>query len=439
MAPAPARLDPIGQATMRRVGFRLLPFLMLAYLVCYIDRVNAGFAALQMNKEIGLSPSVFGLGGGIFFISYCLFEVPSNLALERFGARRWIARIMISWGIVSGAMAAAAGPASFVLIRFALGAAEAGFFPGVILYLTYWFPAEQRAKIVGIFMVAIPVSGFVGSPISAALLGLHGLLGLSGWQWLFILEAVPAVLLGFAAMLWLTDKPESAAWLTPEQRAWLADRLAAEEHGRKPVQHVPVLQVIRNRYVLGMAVVYAGGAVASSGLGLWQPQFIKSFGVSTMATGWLNALPYVIAAVGMIWWGRRSDLARERFWHTFVPLAASGVALALLVPFTMLLASMVLLCISVVATSITRGPFWALASDWLSARSSAAGIATMNALGTGCGFIGNYLIGGIKQATGSYPLAFLPIVGFAAVACVVLLLIGRPQQMAAVEAGAAAR
>ncbi|MDQ2802800.1 MAG: MFS transporter [Pseudomonadota bacterium] len=434
MPAAPPALDPIGRETMRRINLRLLPFLMLAYLVCYIDRVNAGFAALQMNKEIGLSPSIFGLGGGIFFVSYCLFEVPSNLALERFGARRWIARIMISWGIVSGLMAAAIGPASFVSIRFLLGAAEAGFFPGVILYLTYWFLAEQRGKIVGIFMVAIPVSGFVGSPISAALLGLHGLLGLSGWQWLFILEAAPAVVLGFVALAWLTDKPDHAGWLSAEQRAWLADRLAAEQRQRRPVEHVPTLQVIRNRYVLAMAVVYAGSATASSGLGLWQPQFLKSFGVSTMATGWLNAFPYVLAAAGMIWWGRRSDLVRERFWHTFAPLALSAVTLLLLVPFPTLLASMVLLSIAVVATSVFRGPFWALASEWLSARSSAAGIAMINALGTGCSFICNYMIGGIKQATGSYPLAFLPIVGFAAVASVALLLIGRPQRLMTAEA-----
>jgi len=342
---------------------------------------------------------------------------------------------MISWGIVSGFMAAASGPTSFVLIRFLLGAAEAGFFPGVILYLTYWFPAEQRARIVGIFMVAIPVSGFIGSPISAALLGLDGFLGLRGWQWLFILEAVPAVLLGFVAMAWLTDKPTEASWLTQPQRDWLTARLAAEQRQRKPVRHLPVLSVIRNRYVLAMAIVYAGGATASSGLGLWQPQFIKSFGVSTMATGWLNALPYILAAVGMIWWGHRSDRSGERFWHTLAPLAVSWIALVLLIPFAGLVATMVLLCVSVVGTSVTRGPFWALAGEWLSAPSAAAGLATINAIGTGCGFFCNLLMGSINQATHSYPLTMLPIVGFAVVASLVLLVIGRPQG-AAVPAAA---
>ena len=419
-------VDPVAQATIRRVSYRLLPFLMLAYLVCYIDRVNAGFAALQMNKALGISPATFGLGGGIFFVSYCLFEVPSNLALARVGARRWIARIMISWGLVSGFMAAAAGPNSFVLIRFLLGAAEAGFFPGVILYLTYWFPAEQRAKIVGIFMVAIPVSGFVGSPISAALLGLNGVLGLAGWQWLFILEAAPAIILGFVALLWLTDKPENASWLAPDQQAWLIRRLEEENRQRKPVEHHPVLHIIRNRYVLAMALVYAGGATASSGLGLWMPQYIKSFGVSTMATGWLNALPNVIAAVAMIWWGFRSDRTNERYWHTFGPLMISGVALVLCIPFTGLAATVALLCISVTATALTRGPFWALASEWLSSRSAAAGLAMINAIGTGMGFFCNLFMGWTKQGTGSFPLTMLPVVGFIVLASLVLIVLGRP-------------
>ena len=419
-------VDPVAQATICRVSYRLLPFLMLAYLVCYIDRVNAGFAALQMNKALGISPATFGLGGGIFFVSYCLFEVPSNLALARVGARRWIARIMISWGLVSGFMAAAAGPNSFVLIRFLLGAAEAGFFPGVILYLTYWFPAEQRAKIVGIFMVAIPVSGFVGSPISAALLGMNGVLGLAGWQWLFILEAAPAIILGFVALLWLTDKPENASWLAPDQQAWLIRRLEEENRQRKPVEHHPVLHIIRNRYVLAMALVYAGGATASSGLGLWMPQYIKSFGVSTMATGWLNALPNVIAAVAMIWWGFRSDRTNERYWHTFGPLMISGVALVLCIPFTGLAATVALLCISVTATALTRGPFWALASEWLSSRSAAAGLAMINAIGTGMGFFCNLFMGWTKQGTGSFPLTMLPVVGFIVLASLVLIVLGRP-------------
>jgi ACS family tartrate transporter-like MFS transporter len=426
-----AETSAVEKATLRRVSFRLLPFLMLAYLVCYIDRTNAGFAALQMNKDIGLSGTVFGLGGGIFFIGYFLFEVPSNLALERFGARRWICRIMISWGLVSAAMALAVGPSSFVALRFLLGVAEAGFFPGVILYLTYWFPGEQRARIIGIFMVAIPVSGFIGSPISGTLLGLDGWLGLRGWQWVFILEAAPAVLLGFVCLVWLTDGPAAARWLRPEQRDWLAAKLAEERAEVKRVAHGSAWRVVRNPTVLALAMIYAGGATASSGLGLWQPQFIKSFGLSNAEVGWVNALPYAFSAVAMVWWGQRSDRRNERLWHTAIPLGLSGVALALCIPFPMLVPTVVLLCVCVVCTSVTRGPFWALTSEYLSAPSAAAGIAMVNAMGTGCGFICNALMGGIYDATHSYPLAMLPIVGFATVGTVVLLVLGQPKRIVA--------
>src|SRR3954447_2056004 len=218
----------VEDVVMRRVFWRLMPFLLAAYLICYIDRVNAGFASLQMNKAVGIDPKTYGLGAGIFFIGYFLLEVPSNLGLERFGASRWIARIMVSWGLLSAAFALVGGPVSFLVLRFLLGAAEAGFFPGVILYLTYWFPAEHRAKIVGIFMVAIPVAGLLGSPISGAILGMDGVLGLGGWQWVFILEALPAVLMGLFALVWLTDRPEHATWLSESERTWLSNKLLAE-------------------------------------------------------------------------------------------------------------------------------------------------------------------------------------------------------------------
>src|ERR1700742_1448878 len=227
-------------STIRRVSWRLMPFMLLAYLICYIDRVNVGFASLQMNKAVGLDPKIYGLGAGIFFVGYFILEVPSNLALQRFGARIWIARIMISWGLVSAGFALIGGPISFLVLRFLLGAAEAGFFPGVILYLTYWFPSEHRAKIVGIFMVAIPVAGLTGSPISGAILGMDGVLGLGGWQWVFILEALPAVLLGLVSIFWLTDRPEHAAWLTADQRGWLAAKLQQERQRATKVRHLSV-------------------------------------------------------------------------------------------------------------------------------------------------------------------------------------------------------
>ncbi|MBS0641066.1 MAG: MFS transporter, partial [Proteobacteria bacterium] len=312
---------------MRRVSWRLMPFLILAYLLCYIDRVNVGFASLQMNKAVGIDPKTYGLGAGIFFIGYFILEVPSNLALARFGARTWIARIMLSWGVVSAAFALIGGPTSFLILRFLLGAAEAGFFPGVILYLTYWFPAEYRAKIVGIFMVAIPVAGLIGSPISGAILGMDGVLGLGGWQWIFILEALPTILLGIAAFAWLTDRPEHAHWLTAEQQGWLTAKLQGEAQRAPKVAHDSVWKVITNPTVLIMALVYASASGASTSLSLWMPQLVKSFGLSNFGTGLVNAVPFGIAAVWMVLWGRSSDRSGERVWHNAVPLMWMAAAM----------------------------------------------------------------------------------------------------------------
>src|SRR6185369_7801428 len=282
--PMPA-IDPLEKATMRRVTLRIVPFLMVCYFVSFLDRVNLGFAALQMVKDLHLSSTVFGLGGGLFFVSYFFFEVPSNLLLEKFGARRWIARIMITWGVLAGGMALVKGPQSLYLMRLLLGAAEAGFFPGVILYLTYWFPAEYRARIIGLFTVAIPVSSFLGSPISAALLGIDGWMWLRGWQWMFIIEGAPAVLLGLFCLLVLSDKPSQARWLDPEQKAWLGARLESESGRNKRVGKLGLWSVLWNKYVLVLRITLAGSTAVSSGLQIWQPQIIKSYGLTNMQTG----------------------------------------------------------------------------------------------------------------------------------------------------------
>jgi sugar phosphate permease len=421
-------LDQAQEAAVTsRVFWRLMPFLLLAYLVCYIDRVNVGFASLQMNKAVGIDPKTYGLGAGIFFIGYFLLEVPSNLALERFGARTWIARIMITWGAVSGACALIGGPTSFLVLRFLLGAAEAGFFPGVILYLTYWFPAEQRAKMVGIFMVAIPVAGLTGSPISGTVLGLDGTLGLGGWQWVFLIEAVPAVLLGILAFVWLTDRPEQATWLAPEERDWLVAKLKAERQRAPRVKQVSVWRVMGNKYVLIMALVYSGAAGASSALALWQPQLIKSFGLTNFETGLLNAVPYGIAAVWMILWGQNSDRTGERVWHNALPLGWMGLALLATFAASGLWTLIPLLTLVLAGTYASKGPFWALSSEWLAAPVAAAGLAQINALGNLSGFFCNFLIGWIKNATGSFPLALTPIAALAIAGTVALLLIGRGQ------------
>jgi sugar phosphate permease len=425
-----------ARATLRKISWRLLPFLLAAYLVAYIDRVNIGFASIGMGHDLGLTKSMIGLGGGLFFISYALFEVPSNLALERFGASTWIARIMISWGVVSAAMVFVTGPQSMYAVRFLLGAAEAGFFPGVILYLTYWFPAEQRARIVGIFMVAIPVSSFVGSPISGLVLGMDGVLGLHGWQWVFLIEAAPAVILGVVAFFWLTDKPADARWLTPPERAWITGRLEAERTRASRVSTGSMWRVLGNPYVLVLALVYAGSSTASSALSIWQPQIIKSFGLTNFETGLLNSVPFGVAALLMILWGRNSDRTGERVWHSSIPcmLIAAGLFAGVFV--TSLLPTILLLCVVITGTYAAKGPFWALATEWLSVPNAAAGIAQINALGTVSGFAGTYLIGAIKDATGSYPLALTPIMGLAAIAAVAVLIVGRNQPRSAIEPAA---
>jgi len=353
--------------------------------------------------------------------------VPSNLGLEKFGASKWIARIMVSWGLISGACAFIGGPTSFLILRFLLGAAEAGFFPGVILYLTYWFPSEYRAKIVGIFMVAIPVAGLTGSPISGAVLGMDGLLGFGGWQWVFLIEAVPAVLLGLFSLVWLTDRPEHATWLSADQRAWLATKLLAEKQRATKVRHLSVWKVMVNKHVLIMALVYSGAAGASSAMALWQPQVIKSFGLTNLETGFLNAVPYAISAVLMIFWGRSSDRTGERVWHNALPLGWMAVAMVATFWAHSLLLLLPLLTLILCGTYASKGPFWALSSEWLAAPVAAVGLAQINALGNLSGFFCNYLIGWIKDETGSFPLAIMPIAALAAAGTLAVVLVGRGQ------------
>ncbi len=424
-------ISPLEQATIRTITWRIVPFLMVCYFIAFIDRVNAGFAALYMNKDLGLTASIFGLGGGLFYITYVLFEIPSNMALKKVGARRWIARIMISWGLVSAGMAFVQGEYSFYGMRLLLGAAEAGFFPGVILYLTYFFPSEYRGRIVAIFMVAIPISGFIGSPLSAALLKTDGWMGMHGWQWLFIIEAIPAVLLGLVTLFYLPDSPATAPWLNPEQRQWLSGRLASDSQTkRQAVGHLPLLKVLTNKYVWAASFIYAGASGASQCLSLWQPQIIKSFGMSDMQTGWLNALPFGVASILMLWWGRRSDNRSERIFHTALPLALLAVTLAIASLVSGLFLSMIILIVAVTATYMVKGPFWALSTEWLSAGVAAAAIAQINAVGNVGGFLGNTLMGIIKDKTGSYALGLMPLAIITAIGCVIVLRMGKKQAVA---------
>jgi MFS family permease len=416
----------LEQATMRRVILRLVPFLMICYFFALLDRVNVGFAALQMNKDLGLTPAMFGFGASLFFVSYFLVEVPSNLALQRVGARRWIARIMITWGLVTACMGVVVGPYSFYVMRFILGAAEAGFFPGAILFLTYWLPNEYRARILATFTVSIPLATFLGSPLSVSLLELDGVLGLKGWQWLFVMEGIPTILLGIACLFVLTDKPRDASWLTDAQREWLVGRLEDEASRKKPIGHISLWKLARNRYFLTMALVCAGASATGSVLSVWQPQIIKSFGLTNLQTGFINSIPYGIATILMILWGRHSDGSSERRWHTAIPLMLAAFGLSYLNLSSGLLTTIAAVTCALVGAYAFKGPFWALSAGWLSAGTLAAGLAGINAIANliGGGLMVN-VVGVVKEATGSFALGMLPVAAIDAAAAISVLMISR--------------
>jgi MFS transporter, ACS family, tartrate transporter len=434
----PVETDTLETRTMRQIALRIVPFLMTCYFISFLDRVNLGFAALQMNTDLRLSPTVFGLGGGLFFVTYSLCEVPSNLLLEKVGARRWIARIMITWGFLAAGMALVRGPRSFYAVRLLLGAAEAGFFPGVILYLSYWFPAKYRARIIAMFTVAIPISSFLGSPISAILLGTDGWLGLRGWQWMFILEAAPAVLLGLACLVVLSDEPRDAKWLSTAHQNWLVSALDSEKREARLVGHLSLWQALWNKHVLALSLVLAGSTAVSSGLQLWQPQIISSYGLTDLQTGLLNSLPFALASVIMVWWGKRSDQHGERIWHAGLPLVLTAISLAAALLFQSLFSIIVILCLAVIGIYAGKGPVWAVSTECLSAGTAAAGLAQINAISNLAGFGTTYLMGFIKDATGSFSLSLLPLVVLSAVAALAILVMGRAQTLSAVPRNKAA-
>ncbi|MBU5379237.1 MFS transporter [Pantoea septica] len=424
---APSELE---RQTVRRVVWRILPFLIVCYLIAIIDRGNIGMASLQMNEDLGLSKAVFGLASSLFFIGYFLFEVPSNLAMQKIGAKIWISRIMITWGIVSVCTAFVESSEMLYLLRFLLGAAEAGFFPGVILYLTYWIPAKYRARVIATFMVAIPAANFIGSPISGAILSLDGWFGMRGWHWLFILEGIPAVLLGVAAFFVLSNRPDSAQWLTSKQRNWLSSTLAAENAQRKAIGHISLWQLLRHKHIWVMALIYAGASAAGSTLSVWSPQLLKSFGLDNFTTGLVNAIPYGLASVMMIVWGRSSDRTGERRWHTALTLflIAGGLLSAFISQ--SLTGSVVILSLVLIGAYSMKGPFWALASGWLSSSTAAAGLAAIGAVANliGGGLMVN-VYGMINQATGSHTLAMMPLALLCAAGGIAVLVMGRKSQL----------
>ncbi|GJD78202.1 MFS transporter [Methylobacterium gregans] len=415
----------LERATMRRVAWRLVPFICLLYFIAFIDRVNIGFAALTMNKDLGFSSAVFGFGAGVFFFGYFLFEVPSNIILDKVGARIWIARVMITWGIISGAFAFVKGEYSFYTLRFLLGAAEAGFFPGIILYLSYWFPARYRAGVVSLFMAAAPISVVLGSPISSALLGMEGILGLHGWQWMFLIEAVPAVVLGVVVLFYMTDRPEKARWLPDDQRAWLVAEMNAERASKQTAAKHSIMAGLADIRVLALALVYFGTSAGLYTLGIWAPQIIKSFGLSTMAVGFLNGVPPTIAVVAMILWARHSDKTGERKWHVVIACLVASAGLVLAGGAASVAAVIAALSLVNVGISAAKPPLWAMPTMFLSGPAAAVGIATINSIGNLGGFVGPWAIGWIKDQTGSFTGGLIFVAALLILSAVVTLIVAR--------------
>ncbi len=412
-------------SALTKVRNRLVPFIGLLYFAAFIDRVNVSFAAAQMNRDLGFSHTVYGLGAGIFFIGYALFEVPSNLVLHRMGARRWLSRIMITWSVIAGAMALVKGPAGFYVLRFLLGAAEAGFFPGIIYYMTLWVPAAGRARLIGLFMTAIPISTALGGPLSGAVLRLDGHLGLAGWQWLFLTETIPSLVLGIATLFHLPDRPSDARWLTAEERRSLMLRLETESACRDTQRRATVLQALTNPRVLALCACYFGAELCLYGLILWIPQILSHAGVPPAALGWAVAFPYALAAAGMLWWCRRSDRRKERVRHIAAASLAAflGLAASALFEGSPLL-SLAAISIGAVGTLAILPIFWTLPAAILSGAAAAGAIALINALGNLGGFFGPFLIGWIRDATGSFTWGLVGAGAGALLTGVLAVLIG---------------
>jgi MFS transporter, ACS family, tartrate transporter len=409
--------------TVRKVFLRLMPLLMICYVVAYLARINIGFAALTMNRDIGLDAYHYGLGAGLFFWGYFLFEVPSNLLLERFGARRWISRILITWGLVSMATAFVTGKAAFLALRVALGVAEAGFFPGVILYLTYWFTAAYRARIIAAFMVAIPASIAIGAPVSTTILQMSQAAGLKGWQWLFLLEGAPAVFMAFLVLAFLPDRPQDAPWLDEDQKQWLQETLNRERKAVQAAHKMPLWRTFIDPRVLGLSFIYFANITTNLGLAFFLPQMIRGMGVSTARTGIVTAVPYIVGTIGTLAWGYISDKRDERRISLFLTLVISGVGLAAAAFLGNTFGAVAWMSVAAIGIYGAKAPFWPLPSMFLTGTAAAGGIALINSIGNLGGFAGPYLMGWIRDATGSFNIGLYVLAGFGFAAAAVGLIV----------------
>jgi ACS family tartrate transporter-like MFS transporter len=418
--------DAFGDQVVNKVITRIVPFVLICYLINQIDRVNVSFGALTMNRDFGFTAEIFGFGAGIFFIGYFLFEVPSNLIMHKVGARRWIARIMITWGAVSIGMAFITGPMSFYIMRFLLGVAEAGFVPGVFLYFTYWVPEKYCARALGIFIVAAPLTPVIAGPLSTTLLEMDGIMGLRGWQWLYITEGAPAILLAFVTYFYLTDRPSEAKWLTDEERRWLEARLDSERAAteRAGGSH-SMWDGMRSPTVLLLTCMYLALVIGLLGLVFFLPQIVRGFGLTNLQVGFVSAIPYLFAVLGCLWWPIRSDRIGERHWHFAAPCFLGAAAFVVAAYLGASWLALVPISIAITCAYASLPVFWAIPNQYLTGLAAASGLAFINSFGNLGGFIGPFMVGWLRSLTGNFVIALLCLSSGLLVAGVLTFLLPR--------------
>jgi ACS family tartrate transporter-like MFS transporter len=410
-----------AERVFAKCAWRLLPLMMILYFFNFLDRVNVGFAALTMNRDLGFTPIVFGFGGGVLNVGYSLFQVPATLVLDRVGARRTVFFILVAWGLISAANAFVRTPSEFYAVRFLLGAAEAGFFPGMIFYLTLWFPQSYRARLIAVFYSAIPLSFIIGGPLSSTILRLDGLAGLHGWQWLFLLEALPVLLLGFVVLRFLPDGPHSASWLSQEEKQAIVLRLASEETAEQP----RVWEALSDPRVLLLGLAYFGWELGFYGLLLWLPQIVQAMGFSTFTTGFIVALPFLASAVVMLLWGRSSDRRGERIWHVVLASLAAAAGFAIASFSASILVVLLSLSFAAIGMVSFMPPFYSLPSSFLSGTAAAGGIALVSAIGRIGAFLGPFMIGALKERSGDYSSGMALLAAGQLVAALIVISLGR--------------
>jgi len=404
-----------------KCAWRLIPLMLVLYFVNYLDRVNVAFGSLTMVRDLDLSPSEYGFGAGILFVGYFAFHVPANLILERIGARRWMFLILLAWGTLSAATALVQGPITFFVLRFILGAAEAGLYPGLIFYLTLWFPPAYRARYAANFLIGLPLAFVVGSPVSGLLLELDGLGGLHGWQWMFVLEGLPACLLALVVLRMLPDNPTQAVWLSQEEKQFIAMRLAAQE----ATEHPHLWQALSDKRVIVLGLIYLADQSAASGSRFWMPQIVQAMGFSNIVTSVIVALPFLVAMGVMFAWGKSSDVKDERIWHVAIPLLLTGAGFVIAMATSSNVVALLALSVSMIAPLMFLGPFWGLNSSFLGGRAAAGAIALVSALGSLGGFVGPNVVGVLKDARGSYVPGMLALAFALAVSAAAVFMIGR--------------